>query len=355
LIATSLLIAPAVGGSELSPSDIEALPPYVPDQPPPVGLPGKAHHTYRYDQINDRVVFGGSEYVLHEKAGTLNDPDIHVLYERDISGGPTRTVFTLPGRVVGAYSVSPDGRYIALRSWVDEDLGSTALHVIDREGKEIARIGKVWDYSWSPDGNQLAYVTGDYHVAGDGDEVRPTGVWRYDLRQRASTKLQDAGRHVAWAAFDRAVYVLDYSGPNGYPRVWRLNSADWKPQLTSFQGIYLSPTGKYYYPPGGEGRFDVYDVATNTPRFATSSLRERFAWGTEPIGWMDSGGNHLLLLTWSNPVTGQLDTHPHTMMYDLDAGTMVDLELENVIGWKHGTFVIVREGKFQNRKEGAGK
>jgi hypothetical protein len=38
------------------------------------------------------------------------------------------------------------------------------------------------------------------------------------------------------------------------------------------------------------------------------------------------------------------------MMYDLDTGTMVDLELQDVIGWKHGTFVTHHEGKFRNEK-----
>jgi hypothetical protein len=352
LIATCLLFAPGLASSESAALDINTLPPYVPDQPPPVGIPGRAHHIYSYDQINDRVIFGGLQYVLSEKGeASQNDPDIHVLYERDIAGGPRRTVFTLPGRAIGTYSVSPDGRYIGLRSWVDDDPGNTALHIIGGEGTEIVRIEHVWDYSWSPDGNQFAYVTGDYQGGEDGGDVRHTGVWRYDFRQRRSTKLQGAGQHVAWAAFDRAVYVLDYNGPNRFPRVWRLNSTDWKPQLTALQSIYLSPTGRYYYHPEmGEGPFDVYDVATNTPRFATSSLKERFVWETEPIGWMNSGGNHLLFVTMSNPFTGQLDTRPHTMMYDLDTGTMVDLELQDVIGWKHGTFVTHHAGKFQKRK-----
>jgi len=350
LIVVLFVFAPCIAGSE-SP----VLKPYIPPQKPPqAGIPGKAHHVYHYDGKSDRLIFGGLEYTLNEKRSSLTDHEKSVLYERNLATGTTRVVFNIPGRSLAAYSVSPDGRYVAVRSWVDDNLSTMALHVINSGGHEIAQIGQVVDYAWSPDGNQLAYVTAAYNAGPDGGDIHPTGVWRYDLRQRMSTKLQDVGRHVAWAAFDGAVYVLDYSGPKGYPRVWRLNSTDWKTQLTPLQSIYFSPTGKYYYHPGttfvSEGKFDVYDVATNTPRFATSSLKQKFAWGTEPIGWVESGGNHLLLLTWSDPDTGQLDPHPHTVMYDLDAGTIQDLGLEEVIGWKHGAFLTHREGKFQQEQ-----
>jgi len=333
----------------------KALPAYTPDKAPPVGTPGTAHRVYIYDRTHERVIFGGAAYVLNDKGGTLTDPDMSVLYERDLATGTTRRVVSLPGRELGIYSVSPDGRYIALRSWAYGDLGTMTLHVIDPGGHELARIGQVWDYAWSPDGNQLVYVTGDYRVGQDG--VPSTGVWKYDLRQRTSIKIHDTGRYVTWGAFDRAVYLLDYATPSGHPRVWRLNPTDWSPQLTRLKSIYLSPTGMYYYHPGptvvNQGQFDVYDVATHTPRFLPpSDLSRRFAWGTEPIGWIESGGNQLLFLTWSNPDTGQLDSQPHTMLYDLDAGTIVDTGAEDVIGWKQGALITSRQGKIQTEQPG---
>lgn len=340
----------AAAERSLKAGQASALPPYKPEKAPATaGVPGTAHRVYKYDRSNERLFFGGADYVVNEKGSNAPDPDNSVLYERDLGTGATRKVFSIPGRVLAAYSVSPDGRHIALRSWINEDLATMTLHIIDLAGQEISRIGKVWDFAWSPDGNQLTYVTGEYRVG--EDDISTTGVWKYDIRQKTSLKLQDTGRFVVWAAFDRAIYVLEYLQSSGNHQVWRLNSPDFKPQATRMYSIYLSPTGRYYYHPGAafanQGRFDVYDMATNSPRFSTSTLGQKFAWGTEPIGWIDSGGNHLLLVTWSNPVTGQLDTSPHTMMYDLDAGTMVDLELQEAIGWKNGTVLTHRDGKFQ--------
>lgn len=326
---------------------------YKPPKPPTTaGIPGTAHRVYKYDRTNDRVVFGGADYVVNEKDGANSDPDMSVLYERNLGTGATQKVFATPGRVLAAYSPSPDGRYIAVRSWADDSLATMTLHIIDPAGHEVSRIGQVWDYAWSPDGNHLVYVTGEYRAGQDG--VPSTGVWKYDIRQKKSLKIHDTGRFVFWASFDRSIYVLEYLKGSRNHQVWRLNPTDLAPQATRMYSIYLSPTGRYYYHPGAsftnEGSFDVFDTATNTPRFSTTTLAKKFAWGTEPIGWMDSGGNHLLLVTWSNPVTGQLDAQPHTMMYDLDAGTIEDLELQEVIGWKNGAFLTHREGKFQQEQ-----
>jgi WD40 repeat protein len=356
-----LLMGPSASiaeGQALKSGPDSNLPEYKPEKPPSkVGTPGTAHRVYKYDRTHERLFFGGADYVVNEKGGPISDPDMSTLYELNLATGATQKVFAIPGRTLAAYSISPDGRYIAIRSWINENLATMTLHIIDPAGQELSRIGQVWDYAWSPDGNQLVYVTGEYRAGKDG--VTSTGVWKYDVRLKASVKIHETGRFVFWAGFDRSIYVLEYLKNTENHKVWRLNPSDLKPQATGMYSIYLSPTGRYYYHPGAsftnEGSFDVYDIATNTPRFSTSTLAQKFAWGTEPIGWMDTGGNHLLLVTWSNPVTGQLDSHPHTMMYDLDAGTMVSLELEGVIGWKNGAFLTHREGQFRQEQSSSRK
>jgi Tol biopolymer transport system component len=324
------------------------------EEGPQVGTPGTDHRVYAYDRTNDRVLYGGINYVLDIKGTSLADSDMSVLYQHDLGMDASREVFRLPGRTLAAYTSSSDGQHIAVRSWANDKLGSMALHVLDSRGQEVARIPHVWDYAWSPDGKQIAYVTGEYFV--EREDIRTTGVWRFDVHQRLSTKVHDGGRYVYWATFDQAIYIVEYPLPSGYPRVWKVNSTDWKQQLTQMKSVYLSPTGMYYYHPQNTpyGTFDVFDVATHSPRFSppSSGLYRRFPWGTEPIGWLDSGGNQLILFTRSNPATGELDTHPHIMLYDCDAGTIVDLGLENVIGWKQGSFITHRHGKFLRERPG---
>lgn len=320
--------------------------------PLPDILPDKVHQVYSYDRTHDRVVFGGVAYTLFEKGGSPNDPDHGTLYERDLNTAATRQITTFPGRLIGAYSASPNGQHIAARTTIDDGPDTMALHIVDRTGREIVNIPHVWDMAWSPDGNQLAYVTGQRAMG--YEDIRPSGIWIYDFRLRTSKKVHDVGRYVAWAEFDRALYILEYQHLT--QRAWRIDPVTQKPMLTRMSSIYLSPAGMYYYHPGttiaNQGLFEVYDVQTNSPQFAPSLLTTRFPAGTEPIGWVDSEGNQLLFITWSNPVTGKLDARPHTMLFDLDRGVIVEIDTEGVIGTKSGMYITYREKKFHRERPG---
>jgi WD40 repeat protein len=312
-------------------------------------LPDKAHYVYALDRKQDRVLFGGLAYTLLEKNSPPDDPDARTLYERELNSTVTRKIITFPDLLIAAYSASPDGHHVAIRSTVYDRTDTKLLHLVDRGGHEIARIPYVWDIAWSPDGTQLAYVEGPKVVG--YEDPRPSAVWIYDLRSRASKKVYDGGRYIAWAEFDRALYILDYL--DLLPRVWRLDPVSQNPKLTSHRSVYFSPTGMYYYHSGiNEGPFEVYDGQTNTPQFAPSLLRTRFPSGTEPIGWVDSGGNQLLFLTWSHPVTGKLDERPHTMLFDLDRGAIMEVDTERVIGTKAGTYITYRQKKFHRERPG---
>jgi WD40 repeat protein len=308
-------------------------------------LPEDIHRIYVYDRKHDRVLFGGAIYANAQTDGPTDKRELGVLYEQDVVSDNTRTVMELPGLTILTYSPSSDGHHVAIRTSVDNGPDTMALHIVDRGGHELARISSVWEMTWSPDGNQLAYVTGP--KVGDAENPRPSSVWIYDLRSRTSQKVYDGGRYLAWAEFDRALYVLDYDYVDLLPRVWRIDPVSQKPKLTSHRSVYFSPTGMYYYHSGiNEGPFEVYDVQTNTPQFAPALLRTRFPSGTEPIGWVDSGGNQLLFLTWSHPVTGKLDERPHTMLFDLDRNVILEVATQGVIGTKAGTYITYRDKKF---------
>lgn len=313
-------------------------------------LPDKAHHVYVFDRNHDRVLFGGLAYTGFEKNSTLDDPDAHTLYERELTANTARKIIAFSDLLVAAYAASPDGHHVAIRTSVDNGPDTMALHIVNRGGHEIARIPFVWDIAWSPDGHQLAYVTGP--KVGDAEDPRPASVWIYDLRSRTSQKVYDGGRYLAWADFDRALYILQYTATGQH--VWKIDPVTQKPIPTSMASIYFSPTGMYYYHPGvsiaNQGPFEVYDVPTNTPQFAPAVLTTRFPWGTEPIGWVDSGGNQLLFLTWSHPVTGKLDERPHTMLFDLDRNVIVEVATEGVVGTKAGTYITYRDKKFHKER-----
>jgi eukaryotic-like serine/threonine-protein kinase len=103
------------------------------------------------------------------------------------------------------YAVANDGTMV-IRALGDE---RTRLQVYSERGQLLRTLpGDVSRHSprFSPDGRRIAYVQGDYNLAGVDERV-----WVYDLQSGIDTPLSDTGQAVdpIWSADGRSVRWLD--------------------------------------------------------------------------------------------------------------------------------------------------
>jgi WD40 repeat protein len=192
-------------------------------------------------------------------------------------------------------SVSPNGKYVAA---IETTRGVTPpgehdysvlpknfLVFIDVDGKEITRLDEdVRKYSWSPDGNEIAYITGTYSEDGDIG-FKTTGLHIFSLEDGNKKEVAPKAYYVNWVSFDSCIYFSDLR------KVFKYDPVTAKTEETPYYGINFSPDGEYYTTSSTEEPYQVYSTKTNQP--VTERLLARFKHWTYLPSWNLDYEHHL--------------------------------------------------------------
>ena len=159
---------------------------------------------------------------------------------------------------------------------------------IDLQGNEMAKLDdEVQKFSWSPDGQKIAYITGTYYEGGVG--FKTTGVWIFDLRDGSRVRIEKdfphkmidgfigGGVEINWAKHDSNVYIEDFAYLDG---VYRYITSTGKSEKVGHHGIVFSPDGKYYLMTLSEANYHIRLFRTSTDEEITDRVRARFGFGT---------------------------------------------------------------------------
>lgn len=337
--------------SELTPEEIESLPPYIPEkEPPPQSRLGGEDGLFSYAGVSDRLVFSGYGGQRNDFAWDMNPPDKNTLYMQDLTTGAKSKLFEPMNGWLHHYSLAPSGTSIAVQANYERDAHlNPRLLVLTPEGKEITAFARTYDFAWSPDSRFLAYTTG----VRDGVEILGTGTWLYDQQSRSTRKIYDKGDFVAWSPTDHNLYIWSWTFSATSQNVFRFDPRIQKPIATKLHGISFSPTGRYYhtgFPRYGEGRVEVYDAESNQPLL---SHRPRIA-GVLPncriVGWASDTDVLILEAYNQGRITpeypqGRIDT----VLYDVTNDIARIIHDDAVIGWQNGQAIVHNRGKFTKR------
>ena len=205
-------------------------------------------------------------------------------------------------------------------------LPKNSLVIIAVRGDATTTIeDDVQKFSWSPDGEKIAYITGTYYEGGVG--FKTDGVWIYDLKDKSKTKIEKdfphktiegfigGGIEVNWARHDSNIYIEDFDYLDG---VYRYNTTTGRSEKLDYAGIDLSPDGKYYKEIEG---IRVFRTLTNED--ITPQLVQRFGpeWSRVALTWVFDKGHCLHVVrqtaikkaeySWAYPEV-------HNVLYDVE-------------------------------------
>ena len=164
---------------------------------------------------------------------------------------------------------------------------NSRLIILDAGGGVVADpVDAVRDYAWSPAGDKVAYVTGDYYEGGMG--FLSTGTWILDVSSGRSKKIHESGWGVTWTEWDDdGIYMLELSGQPARVLRYDMNRDEVGP--TGHRGLFFSPGGRYYFDPAGDGEptrvFETdgdRDVTMDHEFLASGDARY-----LRPRGWLD--------------------------------------------------------------------
>lgn len=291
-------------------------------------MPVWAQVPMEYDAESRNLIFGGSWYVHYVRnEENKNDRDVgHNIYsitlndEEDLAdlsalvknpdvdvNNRVHLIFNSKSRIV-EFKLAPKHGHVALREGVfEEDVSgnrvnytvsrvernqktvhhyyeNARLQILNLDGEALSDpIDSVRRYVWSPDGNKVAYITGDHYEGGSG--FLSTGTWILDMgsRENDPVKIYMEGSDLNWRDNNK-LYIWDVGD-----QVLRYDTNQKTIEDTSRNGIYFSPDGHYYFDPAREGEpirlFTTYDDQEVTQHYSFLTSEEiRHA---QPRGWLD--------------------------------------------------------------------
>jgi hypothetical protein len=261
------------------------------------------------------------------------------------SNGEEREIFRPRAGRIFAFSVSPLGSTLAvleqvLKFDVDPQVSTvrvksrnifeaTTLHILARSGDVIDTLTQVRDFAWSPDGQQLTYVTGDYR--GQDADFENTAVWIWNAKDQGRRMISKSGYYISWAGFDGNIYLWEKAdGVTG--RVNRYNVSTGSLEPTPHKSIYFSPSGEYYYHPGGGVGLpeNIYYRSNDTTLKDRSHALLAFA-GWRPILWAPDAD--LLLIEATKRMVGGGTGERTTVIYDPRADKVTDVGAVGSVSW----------------------
>jgi len=308
---------------------------------------GNDDMVFSYSGESDRLVFGGLGYVTN-KYQEWHHPDRSILYVQDLKTGTKTKVLESVGGYIGTSKISSSGATIAVMASQEGRFADARLLVLTADGKQITSFPQSRDFSWSPDSQALAYITGDWVGV---DTFQSTGTWLYDQRLKVTRKIFDTGDFLAWSQSDNSLYIWDVS--DGDLHILRYDPLTQKVVETDYRGIYFSPSGRYYHsalPPNGVGTFDVFDTKTNQPLLSHRTRITALLNDARVVGWAPEGDVLVLAVFSQGSKTEELPQgRVDTVLYDVAHDIARVITDDSVVGWQNGQAILHARGKFSKR------
>ncbi len=223
--------------------------------------------------------FAGAEAAEEETNSLFVSRRDSIIYKLE-KGGPTPLFYVQHKFRLQSLSVSPNDDYFAFidikagefrtaeaeREGKYEVPPQVRLRIIDSGGGLLYSLPDAQRYMWSPDGNQIAYITCDLTYA-DYQDRRPTGLYVFDVSSGETKDVDALPTELYWAEHDNKLY---FTNPYTISRsVLRWNPETNEIEKTPCKDIYFSPDGEYYlslnkveYKP-----VQLYDATSNEELF----------------------------------------------------------------------------------------
>lgn len=236
--------------------------------------------------------------------------DSYGIHRLDTISDSEETIFNTEGMYGVSFSVSPSETMIALlitkRGFTPPGahdysvLPKNSMVFTDTDGKEITRLDEnVRKFSWSPDGDAIAYITGTYREDGDIG-FTTTGVFVFDLTDGSKRQIKKdfphspvrgykgGGYDINWAVHDTNIYVKEFGGSLGGN--YSYNTKTGRTEKVPYSGIHFSPDGKYYLALSSMEYPRLYVSSNNLE--ITEQAKSRLSY--LPQSWMAKQEHHLV-------------------------------------------------------------
>jgi len=259
-----------------------------------------------------------TQFFIQEK---LNNDEGHqlpkYLYKIDVNTGKEKVLFQTQKSGISKSCISPNSKYISLieTEWLKNAPGhnETQLIIIDTTGNVISTISQVRAYTWNPDGNKIAYITGKYGPGGlEGIGFNPddnVNIIEVNNQQQKDVIQSHQPYGLNWLSIDNQnrLYIMGRAH-NAYRKIVYYDSNKKQTIKANVMGINFSPDGKYYYMypyetqnltlckhnPLEESRcLHVYETQSNKLKTQISS---KYAVHQSTVKWIYDE-NHLLLIS----------------------------------------------------------
>jgi len=236
------------------------------------------------------------EEILLLKIGEKN-----TVLKLNIQNLQTDTIYQSEWDDIKKLKVSPTQKYISFieskkGKVVDREyllLPQNQLRIMDNTGNTLAVIKEnVQEYIWSPDGEKLALIVGDYYEGGIG--FFPEAFMIFDLKYNKLKKinLEYVPYQIHWSFRGNYIYgkITRFIKNKN---VIRINLDTQSLNWTNFKDIWFSPDEKYYvhFPDQIDYNFRLYESVTNNEitKIILSGIGV-------PIRWISSKNNYFLFL-----------------------------------------------------------
>jgi hypothetical protein len=263
--------------------------------------------------------------------------------------------------------VSPSGKYIGI---IKTERGVTppgshelsvlprnSLVIIDTAGNEIARLDEdVRKFSWSPDGEKIAYIAGTYYEGDVG--FIPSHVGIFDVGAGTSEVImrgRDLGREIRWARHDGNIYMIC----PGYVCRYDVRRGTFE-EMPPWHSLDLSPDGRYYIWPFELGNDSLRLFRTRDNTEMTDQIRARFGDELRDISmeWVFDRGHMAHVVKYEYEFANERARRlgraervvvAYNVIYDVEADRIIKEVKHPVSRWTAGPgrLVLEKEGRFE--------
>ena len=263
-------------------------------------------------------------FALNIKAQSINFlvkrdlSDERALYKLNYNSGIIKSIYQSTKDHISKLLISPDGNYISLietkkgtfkkqgSGYIYDIPPKNRLIILNSDGNIVRVINDdVRKYTWCPDENKIAYITGTYKEGGFG--FTPSGIYILNISTGKKFKIQNIAypHRLHWLKTNKenSIYVKTMN-VDPKKRILRYNLNKKRVEITYVKSIHFSPDGKYYAVFSGETN-DICDKNSTLPlcvniyQTKTNQLISKFFNNEElgtPTGWVYDHG-HFFMFT----------------------------------------------------------
>jgi hypothetical protein len=325
-----------------------------------LALPSAGQDSADYSHDMDSLVYSGSYFFRTSK----NPDDYRGVYVEPRGTASKKLLRRFEGSV-NSLRVAPQGPLVAVSDFLMEEKVSpdranygsctrdakgnlqdecsrieSRMIILDLEGKVVSRVDNVYQFSWSPEGDKIAYLTGNYS---EKSWFRSTGAWILDLATQRTTRIYPYGQNIEWATWDGNIYIdISLAPPNPSGAVVVKHSQETgESSYSRHKGIRFSLDGRYYFRTGGDGDLggEVFEASTDRQISLAPILELDKSRIPVAIGWLGNGS-----VVLRSP--GRVEPN---FLQDLTTGKRDRVDGSVIAISRAGGVIVARDGSFREQ------